>query len=323
MTPPTNRATRRRALAAVALVVAAAAALVAGCTRERFGPLRAPAADGSDRRPPRVGFAIVKTGTRTAREGTLYAGGDMLASVQVHFSAFLVKHGDSYLLLDTGLGRHVREQYRRDMPLWRRPFFRYEEPVVPAHDQLAAAGVGPIDRILLTHAHWDHASGIEDFPGASVWLSPAELEVVRRPAGGAGGAWPSQVGSPTIAWRPIDFTASEYEGFARSADIFGDGAAVVVPMTGHTPGSIGLFLRTDSGARFFFVGDVVWSAAALAEGRPKFGLVRSMVDHDEGATQQTIEQIRAAMRRDPSLVVVPAHDGAVQRSLGYFPAWVR
>ena len=313
---------RRAALTVLGLGVAAVL-VVTSLTHERFGPRRVPAPDGADRRPPRVGFAIVKTATLEVREGMLFSGGDFFARVQNHFSAFLVKHGDSTFLFDTGLGRHVREQYRRDMPLWRRPFFRYDEPVTPARDQLTAGGVGAIDRIFLSHSHWDHASGIEDFPGAKVWVSAAEQDVIRHAGSGAGSAWPSQVASPSIAWQTIAFDAGPYEGFAQSADLYGDGAAVVVPMSGHTAGSIGLFLRTDSGARFFFVGDVVWSAAALAEGRPRTLLARQAVDHDVDATQHTIDQIREAMRRDPALVVVPAHDGTVQRALGYFPDWVR
>jgi len=40
-------------------------------------------------------------------------------------------------------------------------------------------------------------------------------------------------------------------------------------------------------------------------------------------TQASLEQVRAFMLAEPDLVVVPAHDSAVQDVLGYFPAWVR
>lgn len=310
-------------MALAALVTASLLLTLSACTTERFGPLRPPTADGSGRVPPRVGFAVVKTATLAVREGYLFAGGDFLAKVENHFSAFLVKHEDATFLFDTGLGRHVQEQYRADMPMWRRPFFRYDDPVRPARDQLEAAGFGRIDRIVLSHAHWDHASGLVDYPETPVWVAPEELHFIRSATGSVGGAWPSQVGAGSIDWHALTFTSVAYEGFERSLDLFGDGTVVLVPMSGHTPGSIGMFLRTDSGARFFFVGDVVWSAAALREGRPKFFVARAAADHDEDATQAVIEKIRAVMRRDPSLVVVPAHDGAVQRSLGYFPEWVR
>jgi glyoxylase-like metal-dependent hydrolase (beta-lactamase superfamily II) len=106
-------------------------------------------------------------------------------------------------------------------------------------------------------------------------------------------------------------------------DLYGDGTIVLVEMPGHTPGSIGMFVRTTAGKRLFFVGDVVWNAGALAEGRPKFWVARWLADHDAERTQVAIEKIRAAMARDPALVVVPAHDAVAQAGLGYFPQWVQ
>lgn len=272
---------------------------------------------------PEVGFSIVKTGTLQVREGMVYSGGDFSRMVDNIYSAILIKHGSEFILFDTGLGSNIAEQYRQDMPLWLRPFFKYQDPVLPVKAQLDGAGIGPLSRIVLSHSHWDHASGITDFPGTPVLVAPEELDVIRRPAGKLGAPWPSQVGDKSIPWQAIAFEPRPYEGFERSLDLFKDGKVVLVPMYGHTPGSVGLFLTVDSGKRYFFVGDVVWSAGALAQGRPKFWAARIKADDDAARTQATIEQIRAAMRRDPALVVVPAHDGTVQNALGYFPGWVR
>jgi glyoxylase-like metal-dependent hydrolase (beta-lactamase superfamily II) len=252
----------------------------------------------------------------------LYSGGRLDETATTNFSAFLVEHGGQRLLLDTGLGARIAQQYAADMPLWGRPFFRAPESVDPVRRQLDAAGVGAVPRIVLTHAHWDHASGLEDFPGAEVWAAEAELASVRAARSGIGTAWPSQVGSTALRWRAFAFSGPAFEGFERSEDLFGDGRVVAVPMAGHTPGSLGVFVTVSSGRRFFFVGDVVWTTLALAEGRPKFWPARQLVDADVGATQHTIELIRAARQRDPALVVVPAHDALAQDRLGYFPRWV-
>ena len=269
-----------------------------------------------------VSFAIVKTSQVRVREDLLFAGGSASREVDSNFSAFVIRHGDELLLLDTGLGSQVATQYSQDMPLWSRPFFRYDDPVRPARDQLAAAGLPPIRRILLSHGHWDHASGIADFPGAEVGLPTQELAFVRSPQGGVGGAWASQVADKPVRWHALQFQPQPYEGFDSHLDLFGDGRVVLVPMFGHTPGSMGLFLSVSSGRRFFFVGDVVWSAAALAQGQPKFWAARALVDGDTDATAATIAKIRAVITRDPAIVVVPAHDGAVQGRLGYLPKWV-
>ena len=135
----------------------------------------------------------MKTSKIRVREAMLFAGGSFSRERDNNFSAFVIRHGDELLLLDTGLGSQIAAQYGQDMPRWGRPFFRYEDPVAPARDQLAQAGLPPIRRILLSHGHWDHASGVEDFPGADVWLPAQELATLRAPQGGVGGAWPSQV----------------------------------------------------------------------------------------------------------------------------------
>jgi glyoxylase-like metal-dependent hydrolase (beta-lactamase superfamily II) len=275
--------------------------------------------------PAGVGFSVVRTSRLTTREGLVVAGGSFLAKVDNNFSAVLVKHGDRSVLFDTGLGAHVREQYHQDMPLWQRLAFTYDEPVSPVRAQLEAGGTPPITDIVLSHSHWDHASGVVDFPDARVWVSAEERGFIARSTGAVGGSWPSQVSSPAIHWQTIAFTGQPYEGFARSEDFFGDGSVIIVPLFGHTPGSVGLFVTVESGRRFFFCGDLMWTAAALrgASARPKAWPARSLVDADGDATQAALDQVRALKERHPDLVVVPAHDGRVQDELGYFPAWVR
>jgi glyoxylase-like metal-dependent hydrolase (beta-lactamase superfamily II) len=267
-----------------------------------------------------VEFAIIKTGTTSALKGMMVAGGGFSSKVDSNFSAILVKHGQTHFLFDTGLGTQVAQQYQQDMPWWMRPFFKYQEPVLPARTQLDRAGMPPIERIYLSHAHWDHASGLADFPDAQVLVSSEELAAIHA---GIGKSWPSQVGLKSIRWQALDFKLAPYHGFEKSLDVFGDGKVVLVPMFGHTPGSIGMFLSTDSGKRFFFCGDAVWRAEAVTDASPKFWLASLIVDTDREQTHRTIEQMRDLVKQDPGLVVVPAHDEKVQSALGYFPQWVK
>jgi glyoxylase-like metal-dependent hydrolase (beta-lactamase superfamily II) len=270
-----------------------------------------------------VELAIVKTGKTSTLKGMMVSGGGFSTPVDGNFSAILVKHGSSHFLFDSGLGMHIAEQYRQDMPWWARAFFKYSEPVLPARAQLDRAGIPPVDRIFLSHSHWDHASGLVDFPEAQVWAAPEELNVIQHASTSVGGSWPSQVSPKSIRWQALDFKPAPYLGFERSIDLFGDGSVVLVPMFGHTPGSIGMFVTVDSGKRLFFCGDAVWRAEALAQGSPKFWPASFLVDHDAARTQQTIEQMRALLKQVPGLVVVPAHDEKVQSELGYFPQWVK
>lgn len=75
------------------------------------------------------------------------------------------------------------------MPLWLRPFFKYDHPVVSAREQLAKAGLPPVQRVILSHSHWDHAGGVLDFPQAKIGVSAAEMEVNGKPTTGPGGTW--------------------------------------------------------------------------------------------------------------------------------------
>ena len=130
------------------------------------GPLQA--ATPKAKEPPEIGFSIIKTSQVAVLERLLSPRGSLVRQVNSNFSAFLIKHGQDYLLFDTGMGRQLDGQYQQDMPFWWRPLFKYDRPVLPARDQLEKAGLPPVRRIILSHSHWDHAGGVLDFPEATV-----------------------------------------------------------------------------------------------------------------------------------------------------------
>lgn len=273
--------------------------------------------------PPQVGFSIIKTGKVEVVERLLLPDGSLSRKLNTHFSAFLIKHKDDYVLFDTGLGAHIEDQYAQDMPYWARLGFRFEKPVLPARKQLDDAGIGPIQRVILSHSHWDHASGVPDFPEAQILASEQEMPGITHAQSGAGTAWPSQVAGPSTRWVPLKLQPVAYKGYAQSLDLFNDGSVVLVAMPGHTVGSIGMFVTVDSGTCYFFIGDVAWKTGAVLQGAPKFWAASLVVDHDRAQTLRSVEQVRQVVQQNPGLVVVPAHDGAAQDALGYFPAWVR
>jgi glyoxylase-like metal-dependent hydrolase (beta-lactamase superfamily II) len=273
--------------------------------------------------PPDVGFAIIKTSQVAVVEALLVPGGSVTKQVNSNFSAFLIKHGNDYLLFDTGMGKQIDSQYQQGMPLWWRPFFKYEKPVISAREQLDKAGIPPLKRVILSHSHWDHAGGVLDFPEARVGVAAAEIARIHNPSTGPGGTWESQISAATIAWETLAFQSVPFKGYLESLDVFQDGKVVLVPMPGHTPGSVGLFVTADSGTVYFFIGDVAWTQAALKQGKPKFWVAGKLVDGDAQQTQSCLEKVQALMQAEPGLVVIPAHDSTVQDRLGYFPAWVR
>jgi glyoxylase-like metal-dependent hydrolase (beta-lactamase superfamily II) len=274
---------------------------------------------------PEVSFALVKTGHTHALAGMVYSGGSFTHKLEINHVAVLVRHGSDLFLFDSGLGRKIGAQYQADMPWWAKPSFYYEPPVTPARDQLDAAGI-TIPRIILSHSHWDHASALVDFPDAQVWVTPQERAFDQNEGQGFPGAFPSQIGDSKIRWHVYQLEDKPLLGFERSLDLYGDGSAVLVPLSGHTPGAVGLLLTLSSGKQYLFCGDTVWSAAALREARPKSFIASLVVDHDRAATRQAVERLRQLQQlqqQHPRLIVVPAHDAPLQDTLGYFPQWVR
>ncbi len=269
--------------------------------------------------PATLEFAIIKTSEVRTLEGLSYSGGSYFTSTRLQHIALLVRHPQGNFLFDSGLGKNIDAQFK-DMPLWARPFFSYG-PVSPARAQLDAAGYTSIPRIFLSHAHWDHASALVDFPQAEVWLSEQEKAYLASPH--AVSVFPSQVAPPSIRWHSYAWQTRPWLGFARSLDIFGDGSAVLLPLPGHTPGSVGLLLTLAAGKQYFFIGDTVWKSQALAEQKPKMWLASALVDDDKAQTMDAIAAIHRLQQTHPQLVVVSAHDAAIHDGIGYFPHFVK
>jgi glyoxylase-like metal-dependent hydrolase (beta-lactamase superfamily II) len=263
-----------------------------------------------------IGFSIIKTSQASTREGLAFSGGSYARTVHMNHVAILVRHRQGSFLFDTGLGRDIAAQFARDMPWWARPLFTFG-PVSSARAQLEAHGMSAIGRIIVSHVHWDHASAVPDFPEAEVWLTQEESAFLKLPHRAS--VFPSQLASPHTRWVNYALDATPFRTFARSKDLFGDGSAVLVPLAGHTPGSVGLYLSLPSGRQFLFVGDVVWNSGALAGPHAKHWLASKIVDDDAPRTLATIAAIEAARRTNPALVLVPAHDAAVHDAIGYFP----
>lgn len=267
-----------------------------------------------------LSFSLIHTGYTDSPEAMVFRGGALLETHRTQHSGVLIRHPDGLLLIDGGLGAEAGEDLA-SMPAWLRPMFRFEDHR-PARGQLVDAGIDPdsIARLVLTHMHWDHASALHDFPKARVVTTKAERDHALSEA-----AEP-----PSFIKRQYEDIAEEryelarfdgpaYEGFERSQDLFGDGAVVLVPMAGHTPGALGVFLNLSSERRYFFVGDTVWSAKAIAALAEKMPVARWLADSDAEGVRGQVARLHRLQARLPKLVIVPAHDAAVHAALPVFP----
>ncbi|MBD9675146.1 MBL fold metallo-hydrolase [Pseudomonas sp. PDM18] len=263
-------------------------------------------------------FSLIRTSGITTLDAFTVAGGDWTRKVPMNHTAVLVQHHAATLLFDTGLGSQADAQFKQDMPWWDKPLFRYEG-LKPAREQLQGSGIS-IDRIILSHAHWDHASALSDFPEVPVWATYDEINyahIAQPPA-----VFPSQFRHP-VKWVPFQFDSGPFLSYDRSLDLFGDGSLVLVPMVGHTPGAVGLFITLDNGRRYFFSGDTTWRLSGFTGPHEKFWVSRNMVDNNREQTLAEVARVHELMLAYPKLTVVPAHDALVQDKLGYYPHWIQ
>ena len=293
-------------LGAVLAVFAVAAALfVHSFTAAPLAALPPPALDWPVARPP-PGMSLVRlsTGFIRRKAGVAYRGGSLSAPWHSTMTAVLVKHPAGDLLIDTGFGRQIDGQFAT-MP-W---LFRAVSPMekgIPAADQLAASGydLGRLKAILLTHAHWDHVSGVPDFPAVPAWLTEEEKRFVE--SGSLQTAVARSVGLERF--QTYAFEGGPYLGFPKSHDVYGDGSVVVVPAFGHTPGSVIIFVTLPTGRRYSFVGDLAWHRQGIQQREEKPWLTRTLVDGDPARVRALLQRMSALQQRFPDLTIVPAHD---------------
>ena len=246
-----------------------------------------------------------------SRAALAYAGGAFTDRRVFNMGAILVEHPKGLLLFDTGLGTRV-DQHIKTAPKLMQMTTRYEQETTVAR-QLVAAGIdkGDLLGVVLTHAHWDHVSGLDDLPDVPVWLNQTEWDFVT-----------SGHRSTALARQLIQtdrhmyaFDSGPYLGFASSHDVFGDGSVVLVWAPGHTPGSIIVFINLPGDMRYALLGDLVWQIEGLTLPAEKPWFVRRTADQDATSVKAVIGHMRHVQQRIPSMHMVPAHDRRIWEDL--------
>jgi glyoxylase-like metal-dependent hydrolase (beta-lactamase superfamily II) len=263
-----------------------------------------------------LGLSIIKTGEATPQEGFVFENGSFFKKNTISHIAVLISHPKGNLLFDTGLGNHIDDQFHEDMPWYGKVMFKYTK-LNSASEVLKESNI-PLNHIILSHLHWDHASGISDFSGTPVWTTKEEIDHAFSEKAASGAFLPSQYKNP-IEWRHITFSKKNYEIFSESCDFYNDGSLILVKIPGHTEGSVGLFVNLKSGKRYFFIGDLVWSMKALEKNSEKFFIPRNLVDYNREEVREMIFKIHSLSNSNKAIYIVPAHDDDAQKSVAHFP----
>lgn len=161
------------------------------------------------------------------------------AKVRLNWLAYLVEHSDGKrTLIDCGFS---------DKKLLRR--FAIEK-FHSLTDILSGLGITPgqIDRVILTHTHFDHALDLDKFPAAQVFIHPSEIKNPEEPA-----------------LRPVLAALGSQGKLTAVKEKTTIAGLVLEPVRGHTPGS--LAVRTNvRGHAVVFTGDECYFAAACRAG---------------------------------------------------------
>ncbi|WLQ13485.1 MBL fold metallo-hydrolase [Hahella aquimaris] len=269
-----------------------------------------------------IRFSYLETGASSgAQEAMVVASGSWFTRRKLSHGAVLIHHPDGDLLYDTGLGRQVDVQFEVN-PWWARSLFAYEKGV-PVADQLAANGYDAksLKAIVLSHLHWDHASGVVDFPGVPIWVQQKEYGAALQ--GEPPAFLHSQLEEASIQWRFLTLEDAEFKGFERSLDVYGDGSVVLVEIPGHTRGQLGLYLTLNPQTRYFFIGDATWTLKGVQDDSPRPGFVRWManLNDDDDLTERMVTQLHNLQQQEPDLTIVPAHDELIAASLPHYPVF--
>ena len=221
-----------------------------------------------------------------------YAYGDK--KVQFVYSCYLIKHGDDYMLWDTGFA----------------PGTPNTGPKESIPDQLTKLNVKPeqIKFVGISHFHGDHTGQLPSFTKATLLIGAREWDGITatKPAEGANV-------KAFESWIKGD---SKVEPVPTDKDVFGDGSVIMLRTPGHTPGHSSLLVKLAQKGPVIITGDAVhfhenWDS----DGVPWF-------NYDRAQTVASIERLKKIASNLKATVIIQ-HDARDVGKLPVFPAFAK
>lgn len=173
---------------------------------------------------------------------------DRSETFEAPVSSALIRHKQGNVLFDTGchpsVVEHGEERWGSLMKVMT-PIMRAEDTLLPS---LACTGVNPddIDVVVNSHFHPDHCGCNEFFGKATIMVHAKEIEAANAP------------GAETGGYLRADWDhGQKTDAVNGERDVFGDGRLVLIPLPGHTPGTMGAKVNLDSGGSFLLASDAV------------------------------------------------------------------
>lgn len=153
---------------------------------------------------------------------------------------------------------------------------------------LEKMGIKPvdIDRVILSHAHWDHSLNLELFPKATVIINAKELDFIRRSRG-------NDLATPNVIALLLEkIKIQTTEGDENLTD---DVRLIETP--GHSPGHQSILIKTNKGTALF-TQDAMPTMRSYLRELPDF------ITTTEKEAKESIEKIKEL---NPN-IYYPGHD---------------
>ncbi len=182
------------------------------------------------------------------RKNIFLPDADRSETIELPVSSALLRHGQANVLFDTGCHPTVPDNPEArwgGLAKLMTPIMQPGEHVLTG---LAALGLAPedIDVVINSHLHPDHCGCNEFFRKATFLVHAEEMAAARASGSEAMGYIAADWNLPM----PVDEITGQ-------RDVFGDGRVVLLPLPGHTPGSIGALTQFERSGTFLLAGDTV------------------------------------------------------------------
>jgi glyoxylase-like metal-dependent hydrolase (beta-lactamase superfamily II) len=223
--------------------------------------------------------------------------------IENSLTSFVITHPRATFIVDPAVCIDVEQRAIAQLPAVLRVAVHPPAETIPTVTALTRLPNPPsLDFALPTHAHWDHVSGLLDMPDLPVHLHRTEHQWV-----GAGRIAPVGGVRDSLRERPI--VEYELDGppvltFARSHDLFSDHSVILVDLTGHTPGSVGVLIYTKRGW-ILIAGDAAWHQLQVEKVRQKPSYPGVLADEDRDETFKTLQRLHLARH---AATIIPTHD---------------
>ena len=180
------------------------------------------------------------------------------------------------------------------------------EPGKDLPSQLRARGIDAksIGLVVMTHLHFDHASGMSEFPGATFVLTEAEWIAATTESRPFMHGYRHAHYDYAFDYRTLSYDSgrvSSYSTFGRTFDLFGDGSVRLASTPGHSAGHQSVICRLRD-RDLVIAGDAIYTIGQLNDApEPPRPL-------DRHTWRRSAQELRLFARQYPQAVIIPGHD---------------